>query len=110
MIGTKGFQFDQIFTKSQTLCACYQQMILIQANIIKQFSYNPVARINMVQSFKGSVSQILRWVLLYINRKLSLRPIIALLKILSLLKGQFPNYKKQSGEPLYCDMVSSRQC
>ena len=37
-------------------------------------------------SFKGSVSRILRWILLYINRKLSLRPIIGH-KILSLLKG-----------------------
>ena len=45
-------------------------------------------------SLKGSVSRILRWVLLYINRKLSVRPIIALNKILILLKGQFTIYKK----------------
>ena len=37
--------------------------------------------------FKGSVPWDLRWVLLYIIPKLSLRPIIALHKILSLLKG-----------------------
>ena len=36
---------------------------------------------------KGSVSRDLRWVLLYINGKLSLSPIIASQKILSLLKG-----------------------
>ena len=58
--------------------------------------------------FKGSVSRILRWVLLYINRRLSLRPIIASHKIVSLLKGQVAIYKKQAGPPLYCDMVSSR--
>ena len=35
--------------------------------------------------FKGSVSRDLRWVLLYINGKLSLRPFISSQKILSLL-------------------------
>ena len=58
---------------------------------------------------KGSVSRDLRWVFLYINRKLSLRPIIAWHKILSLLKGQFTIYIKQADAPLYFDMVSSRQ-
>ena len=36
------------------------------------------------QHLKGSVSRVLRWVLLYINRKLSLRTIIASHNILSL--------------------------
>jgi len=36
---------------------------------------------------KGSDSRILRWGLLYFNHKLSLRPIIASHKILSLFKG-----------------------
>ena len=36
---------------------------------------------------KGIVLQDLQWVLLYINRKLSLRPIITLHKIFKLLKG-----------------------
>ena len=56
----------------------------------------------------GSVSQILKWVLQYINRKLSLRPIIASNKILSLLKGHIIINKKQSCAPFYCDFVSSR--
>ena len=58
---------------------------------------------------KGSVSRVLRWVLLYINPKLFLRPIIVSHKILTLLKGQFTIYKKQAGAPLYYDMVLSRQ-
>ena len=61
------------------------------------------------KGLKGSVSRVLRWVLLYINQKLFSRPIIALHKILILLKGQFTIYKKQAGAPLYSDMVSSRQ-
>ena len=60
-------------------------------------------------TFKGSVSRMLRWVLFYVNQKLSLRPIIASHKILILVKGQFTIYTKQAGAPLYCDMVSSRQ-
>jgi len=61
---------------------------------------------------KGSVSRILRCVLLYINWKLSLRTIIDLHKILGLLQGQFTIYvrvQKQAGTPLYSDIVSSRQ-
>ena len=58
---------------------------------------------------KGIVSGVLRWVLLYINRKLFSRPIIALHKIFILLKGQFTIYKKQAGAPLYSDMVLSRK-
>ena len=54
---------------------------------------------------KGSVSRDFRWVLLYINGKLSLRPIIASHKILSLLKGKFTIYMKQAGAPLYYDIV-----
>ena len=50
---------------------------------------------------KGSVSRILRWVLLYINRKLSLRFLFTSHKILSLLQDQFTIYKKQAGAPLY---------
>ena len=46
------------------------------------------------KDFKGSVSLVLRWVLLYMNGKLFLRPIIASHKILTLLKGQFTIYKK----------------
>ena len=74
---------------------------ILQARCCKMFS--------LFSTFKGSVSQILRWVLLYINRKLSLRPIITSTKILSLLKGHFTINKKQSCAPLYCDIVSSRQ-
>jgi len=59
--------------------------------------------------FKGSISRILRWVLLFIDRKAFSRPILASHKILSLLKGQFTNYKKQAGAPLYSDIVLSRQ-
>jgi len=60
-------------------------------------------------SFQRSSSRVLRWVLLYINRKLFSRPIIALHKILNLLNGQFTIYKKQADAPLYSDMVLSRQ-
>ena len=60
-------------------------------------------------SFKGSVSRVLRWVLLYINQKLFSRPIIALHKIFTLLKGQLTIYKEQAGAPLFSDMVLSRQ-
>ena len=42
-------------------------------------------RNRLTELVKGSVSRGLRWVLLYINGKLSLRPIIASKKILSLL-------------------------
>ena len=62
-----------------------------------------------ISIFKGSVSRDLRWVLLYINRNLSLRPIIGSQKILSLLKGYFTIYIKQAGAPLFYDMVLSRQ-
>jgi len=48
-------------------------------------------------------------VLLYIIQKLFSRPIIALHKILTFLKGQFTINKKQAGAPLYYDMVLSRQ-
>ena len=50
------------------------------------------------QSFlaiKGSVSRELRHWLLYIIQKLFSRPVVALLKILILLKGQFAMYIKQ---------------
>ena len=59
--------------------------------------------------FKGSVSRVLRWVLLYIIQKLFSRPIIASHKILTFLKGQFTIYIKQAGAALYYDMDSSRQ-
>jgi len=59
--------------------------------------------------FKGSVSRVLRWVLLYIIQKLFSRPIIASYKILTILKGQFTINKKQAGATLYYDMVLSRQ-
>ena len=39
--------------------------------------------------FKGSVSRVLRWVLLYIIQKLFSRPSIASHKILTFLKGQY---------------------
>ena len=58
---------------------------------------------------KGSVSRVLRWVLLYINQKLFLRPIVTSHKIFTFLKGQFTINKKQAGAPLYYDMVLSRQ-
>jgi len=53
---------------------------------------------------KGSVSRVLRWVLLYIIQKLFSRPIIALHKILTFLKGQFTIYIKQAG----ADNIESR--
>ena len=59
--------------------------------------------------FKGSVSRVLRWVLLYINWKLFSRSIIASHKILTFLKGHFTIYKKQASAPLYYDMVLSSQ-
>ena len=58
---------------------------------------------------KGSVSRVLRWVLLYIIQKLFSRPIIASHKILTFLKGQFTIYIKQADAALYYDMVLSRQ-
>jgi len=58
---------------------------------------------------KGSVSRVLRWVLLYIIQKLFSRPIIASHKILTFLKGQYTIYIKQAGAALYYDMDSSRQ-
>ena len=60
-------------------------------------------------TFKGNVSRVLRWVLLYINQKLFARPIIASHNILTFLKGQFTINKKQAGAPLYYDMVLYRQ-
>ena len=69
----------------------------------------PLSHFYFFFSFKGSVSQILRWVLLYINWKLSLRPIIASNNISSLLKGHFTINKKQSCAPMYGDIASSRQ-
>ena len=56
---------------------------------------------------KGSVSQVLRWVLLYINQKLFSRPTSH--KISNFLKGQFTINKKQAGAPMYYDMVLSSQ-
>ena len=74
------------------------------------YSHTPICLLLLyVQTVKGSVSQILRWVLLYINRKLSFRPIIASNKIVKLLKGQFTIYIKQAGAALFYDMDSSRQ-
>ena len=58
---------------------------------------------------KGSVSRVLRRVLLYIIQKLFSRPIIASHKILTFSKGQFTIYIKQAGATLYYDMVLSRQ-
>ena len=52
---------------------------------------------------KGSVSRVLRWVLLYIIQKLFSRPIIASHKILTLLKGQFTIYKNWQPHP--CTMI-----
>ena len=43
---------------------------------------------------KGSVSRVLRWVLLYINRKFFSRPIIASHKILTFIKGSVHNLQK----------------
>ena len=68
-----------------------------------------VSVVCMFQVLKGSVSRVLRWVLLYIIQKLFSRPIIASHKILTFWKGQFTINKKQAGTPLYYDMVLSRQ-
>ena len=69
------------------------------------FPTNSTSACNQMMKFllqvKGSVSRVLRWVLQYINRMLSLWPIIAWHKILSLSKGQFTIYIKQAGAPLY---------
>ena len=46
--------------------------------------------------FKGTVSRDFHWVLLYINRKLFSRAIVAHHKILILLKGHFTIYKRRS--------------
>ena len=51
-------------------------------------------KLAMEEQFKGSVLRVLRWVLLYINRKFSSRPIITSHKIVTLLKGQFTICKK----------------
>ena len=50
-------------------------MIYISYSLI--WHSRPQFQIRLKYTIKGSVSQDLRWVLLYINRKLSLRPIIA---------------------------------
>ena len=68
----------------------------IQVPLKKNLEFFPV---------KGSVSRVLRWVLLYINQKLFSRPIIAFHKILTFLKGQFTINKKQVGAPLYYDNI-----
>ncbi len=44
-------------------------------------------KVTTFKKLKGSVSRVLRWVLLYINQKLSLRPFIASHKIFDSLKG-----------------------
>ena len=53
--------------------------------------------------FKGSVSRVLRCVLLYINQKLFSRPIIASHNILTFLKGQFTINKNRQAHP--CTMI-----
>ena len=54
---------------------------------ILRYSYSPI---------KGTVSWELRWVLLYINRKLFSRAIVAHHKIFILLNGYFSIYKRKS--------------
>ena len=54
---------------------------------------------------KGSVSRVLRWVLLYIIQKLFSRPILTSHKIFTFLKGQFTITKNQAGATLNYDMV-----
>ena len=55
----------------------------------------PYLYISPVLSLKGTVSRELRHRLLYIIQKLFSRPVVASLKILILLKGQFAMYIKQ---------------
>jgi len=50
---------------------------------------------NFENNIKGTVSRKLRHRLLYIIQKLFSRPVVASLKILILLKGQFAMYIKQ---------------
>ena len=45
---------------------------------------------------KGTVSRELRWVLLYINRKLFSRAVVGRRKIVILLKGHLTFYKRRS--------------
>ena len=77
----------------------YQLTALLRLRGEQKVNFRTHIRHVLKHAFKGSVSRILRWVLLNINRKLSLRPIIALNKILSLLKGHFIIYKRQAGAP-----------
>ena len=84
--------------------------------LMRIFSHSAINKWEMFQhhrkisrsSINGSFFRILRWVLQYINQKLSLRPIITSHNILSLFKGNFAINKKQSCTSLYCDIVSSR--
>ena len=59
--------------------------------------------VNVLNVIKGSVSRVLRWVLLYIIRKLFSRPIIASHKILTFLKGRFTINKNWQAHP--CTMI-----
>ena len=73
----------------------------------KRFS-PPKAYIQLAHTFKGSVSRDLRWVLLYINGKLFLRPIIA--ENFKFIKGLVHNLHKTGRRTLvYYDMALSRQ-
>ena len=66
--------------------------VILKDSLAGDSYFHPVRHIstqlwNLNIPVKGSVSRDLRWVLLYINGKLSVRPIIVSQKILSLLKG-----------------------
>ena len=64
-------------------------------------------------TFKGSVSRILRWVLLYINQKLFSSSIVAHHKILILLKGYFAIYKnkiQRMNVPTILDGLHNSRC
>ena len=64
---------------------------------VRKVSEKPCSSDVLVQELKGTVSRILRLVLLYLNQKLFSGRIFAWHKILSLLKGQFTIYKKVNG-------------
>jgi len=70
-----------------------------------QFSENKNYTVQMPKTLKRTVSRDLRWVLLYINRKLFSRAIVAHRKILILLKGHFTIYKE---DPASEQLVNSR--
>ena len=60
----------------------------LSVKLLKNLKFLKISGISEIPAeAKGSVSRILRWVLLYISQKLSLRPFSASHKIFNSLKG-----------------------